>query len=121
MTFPLQSDHFTQPYTLELQIDDKAVKMEVDTGASLSIISLPTFRKFWPRKELRPSNVRMKTYTGETLLAFGSADVEVKGYGKETAVLPLLIVEKEGPSLLGRNWLNTLNSIQFNLSFTEQR
>ena len=106
--FPLQSDHFTQPYTLELQIDDKAVKMEVDTGASLSIISLPTFRKFWPRKELRPSNVRMKTYTGETLLAFGSADVEVKGYGKETAVLPLLIVEKEGPSLLGRNWLNTL-------------
>ena len=106
--FPLQSDHFTQPYTLELQIDDKAVKMEVDTGASLSIISLPTFRKFWPRKELRPSNVKMKTYTGETLLAFGSADVEVKGYGKETAVLPLLIVEKEGPSLLGRNWLNTL-------------
>ena len=32
----------------------------------------------------------------------------MKGYGKETAVLPLLIVEKEGPSLLGRNWLNTL-------------
>ena len=31
----------------------------------------------------------MKTYTGETLLAFVSAVVEMKGYGKE-AVLPLL-------------------------------
>ena len=105
--FPLQSDHFTQPYTMEVQIDDRAIKMEVDTGASLSIMSLPTFKKFWPQRELQPSNVRMKTYTGETLAAFGS-DVEVKGYGKETAILPLLIVEKEGPSLLGRNWLKAL-------------
>ena len=68
---------------MEVQIDDRAIKMEVDTGASLSIMSLPTFKKFWPQRELQPSNVRMKTYTGETLAAFGS-DVELKRYQKVT-------------------------------------
>ena len=49
--FPLQSDHFTQPLCWSC----KAVKMEVDTDASLSTMFLPTFKKFWPRRELQPS------------------------------------------------------------------
>ena len=38
----------------------------------------------------------------------GTADVLVTGHGTETATLPLLIIEKEGPCLLGRNWLKSL-------------
>ena len=38
----------------------------------------------------------------------GTANVLVKGHGTGTATLPLLIVEKEGPCLLGRNWLKSL-------------
>lgn len=37
----------------------------------------------------------------------GTVDVVVK-YGDQTAILPLLVVKGEGPSLLGRNWLAAL-------------
>ena len=106
--FSLEADQYTHPYVLELQLDEKIVRMEVDTGASLSLMPLSTFRKLWPQRELLPSNVKMSTYTGEVLAVSGTADVLVTGHGTETATLPLLIVEKEGPCLLGRNWLKSL-------------
>ena len=34
-------------------------------------------------------------------------DVGVK-YGDQTVTLPLLVIKGEGPSLLGRNWLDVL-------------
>ena len=106
--FSLESpEHLVQPYALELQLDDKSVLMEVDIGASLSIMFQSTFKNLWPRRELQPSNVKMKTYTEETLAVLGSTNVEVMGYGDKKATLPLLIVGIEGHSLLERNWLKT--------------
>ena len=78
--------------------------MEVDTGASLSLMSQSTFRKLWPDCELQPAQVELKLYTVETLSTVGRANMEVRGYGSATAILPLLRVGKEGPTLLGRNW-----------------
>ena len=52
--------------------------MEIDTGASVSLISEKTFDQVWTEKELKVSSVKLRTYTGQTL--------EVKGYAesKET-------------------------------------
>ena len=48
--FSLEADQYTHPYVLELQLDEETVRMEVDTGASLSLMPLSTFRKLWPQR-----------------------------------------------------------------------
>ena len=81
--------------------------MEVDTGASLSIISEETYSSIFSTSELQHSDVKIHTYSGEYLPVLGSLDVAVRHNGQE-AVLPLIVVKVKGPSLLGRNWLSTI-------------
>ena len=85
--------------------------MEVDTGATLSIISKSTYERLWPTKRLAPvlkySNAMLKTYTGEHIKVLGSIDVNVT-YKNQKKQLPLLVVSGDGPSLFGRNWLQQI-------------
>ena len=41
------------PLRVSLQLDDCKITMEVDTGASVSIMSEDTYRKIWPKKTSR--------------------------------------------------------------------
>ena len=69
-----------------------ALTMEVDTGASASVISELTYQQLWPKTlpVLHPSAIKLRTYTGEPLKILGSTTVAVK-YQGQTAKLPLLI------------------------------
>ena len=53
---------------------------------------------------LQSTSAKLRIYTGETIQVVGELSVKVEYYG-QNAVLPLLVVQKEGPSLIGRNWL----------------
>ena len=79
--------------------------MEVDTGASASIISDETYKRVWSNikcPRLTPSNRKLRTYTKEEVTVLGSLEVDVV-YGDQRATLPLLIIAGDGPSLLGRD------------------
>ena len=78
--------------------------MELDTGAAYTIISEQSRKTHFPELKLRPSSVRLKTYTDEKIDVLGQLHVHVK-YGDQDAPLVLLVVGGDGPSLLGRNWL----------------
>ena len=80
--------------------------MEVDTGASVSIMAENLFYKLWPRRSLRETAIRLQTYSKEPIVVLGTTDVQV-AYEDQVVILPL-IVRGEGPTLLGRNWLNQL-------------
>ena len=92
--------------TATLNVNGVELQMEVDTGASASIISQTTYQKSWPTHAppLQPSNVKLRTYTGEELKVLGSLTTEVQ-YLNQKARLHLLVVAGSGPSLLGRDWL----------------
>ena len=81
--------------------------MEVDTVATRSIISQCTYQRLWSGADAPPlcsTTTRLKTYTGEVIRVLGEIQVEVSlNHQKEN--LSLLIVEGDGPSLLGRDWL----------------
>ena len=53
------------PILVTVMLNQAEVVMEVDTGASISVISESTFRKTWKGSapKLQSSNVRVKTYT----------------------------------------------------------
>ena len=53
---------------------------------------------------LSPSEITLRSYSGESVPVLGCVDVKVK-YGGQEDMLSLLVVKGDGPSLLGRNWL----------------
>ena len=78
--------------------------MELDTGASVSLISEATWSRLYSKKKLQKTTIILRTYTGEKIQPLGSCSVEVK-YKEEGAILPLLVIKGNGPNLFGRNWL----------------
>ena len=85
-------------------VEGQEFRMEVDTGAALSIVSEDTFKQLWPDKSVQHSQIKLKTYTGEALEVVGSVEMKVR-YKAQEATLPLVVVKGNGPSLFGRDWL----------------
>ena len=85
-------------------LDGCPVAMEVDTGASVSIMAEKVFRRLWPKRTLSPSKVRLCNYNKTTISVLGTCKVNVN-YQGHTEHLPSVVVEGSGPSLFGRDWL----------------
>ena len=66
----------SQPFMVDVHIDAVPISMELDTGASLSIMSAATFRNHWPEKALQPTTRKLRTYTGEMLDIAGTVQVK---------------------------------------------
>ena len=93
------------PIQIQVRMDDCQVNMEVDTGASMSLMSENTFRELWPGRSLDTTEVRLCTYSKQPIQVVGSANGNLSYKGRTPDKLPLLIVQGSGPTLLGRNWL----------------
>ncbi|KAF0290786.1 hypothetical protein FJT64_011047 [Amphibalanus amphitrite] len=61
------------PLMVSVVLDGKAVDMELDTGAAVSVCSDSVLRQLWPSggPSLEPCNVTLKTYSGEQLSVCG--------------------------------------------------
>ena len=51
--------------------------------------------------------MKLQTYTEELIEVCGARQVQVK-HNEQTLTLPLLVTKGDGPTLLGRNWLEAL-------------
>ena len=91
------------PIKVDVKLDDCVVKMEVDTGATMTILSETTFQGLWSGRDLQPSQVRLQAYTKEPIPVVGCCKVNTE-YNGQSAQLSLLIVGGSGPTLLGRDW-----------------
>ena len=100
----------SKPYKAVVKANGNSISMEIDTGASVSVVGEDTFetiRKGESTVELQKTSVRLQTYTGEAITVLGSALVPVEHNG-QTLTLPLIVTAGNGPSLLGRDWLAAL-------------
>jgi hypothetical protein len=92
----------SQPYKVDVVLNDKPLQMELDTGASLSIISQKIYESLW-KKENRPplknTNTVLQTYTGEKIKPKGTVENTVS-HGKQSIKLPLQVVEGKDPAVL---------------------
>ncbi|KAF6777730.1 hypothetical protein AHF37_02584 [Paragonimus kellicotti] len=92
------------PYTVDLNVEGRNVCLEIDTGASVTLINRRILPKSLP---LVPAAATLRSYTGDAIDVMGTCNVEVK-YGTKTLNLPAYIVNNESPNLLGRNWLKLM-------------
>ena len=67
--------HFSSPIEMKVKIDDCLVKMEVDTGAAVSLL-----RQLWPRRTLKPTEVRLCSYS--KVFIFKSVHIQKCSYSK---------------------------------------
>ncbi|XP_041961667.1 uncharacterized protein K02A2.6-like [Alosa sapidissima] len=98
------------PYMVEMKINGKGVCFEIDTGCSLTVMNEQTLQKLWKDTKcpkVKPVKIHLETYTGDPVKVIGVASVRVK-YKKQSCTLPLVVVEGNGPSLLGRSWLEKI-------------
>ena len=105
--YSINSASKPRPYKSKCEINGTPIDLEIDTGASFTLVSEQTFRERWPTTQLSTSDITLRSYTGESIPVLGCVDVNVK-CGNQVATLPLVVVKGEGPSLLGRNWLSQL-------------
>jgi len=99
-----------EAYTATLTVEGKPVLFEIDTGASVSLMSEHSFSDTWGKKKLPLSSCKttLRTYTGTQIPVLGQVDVQVSHRNK-SAMLPIIIVGGKGPNLLGRNWIRGLD------------
>ena len=96
------------PYMIQVVLNGAPLQMEVDTGASMSLISESTYLNLWEvSPKLQPTTIKLRTYSGQQLTILGALEVIVE-YGEQRIMRSLLVVEGAGPSLLGRDWLEQI-------------
>ena len=94
------------PVILHPRLNKTPVPMEVDTDAAVSILSKRACDCSWKeilKPVLKTSDV-LRTYSDEIIKVMGKVDVDVE-YNNQLRTLSLVVVEGDGPNLLGRNWL----------------
>lgn len=94
----------SEPISVPMLLNGKELVMEVDTSATLSVISEFTRQSVFPDEPLHSSKLILKTYTDEQMEVKSTLNMRVQ-YGDQKKKLVLVIMGGDGPSLLGRNWL----------------
>ena len=80
-----QQSPSTPPKTT-VALEGKELHIEVDTGASLSLISETTFKALWDTNDTPPlqqTEVKLRTYTGQEICVLGSITVTAETPGQQ--------------------------------------
>ena len=98
---------FGEPISVSLQVNGVILPMEIDTGAAVSIIPERVRQELFPYLKPQNTRVRLRTYTAEQITVLGTISVQVK-FKNQTRTLSLFVVNTDGPTLLGRDWMRQL-------------
>ena len=79
--------------------------MQLDTGAAVSVLPEALHDQQFCQWPLCSTKIKLKAYSGVGIRVYGKVHLLVV-YEQQELVLPLIVVDGDGPPLLGRNWLN---------------
>ena len=123
--FCVNSSKGQNPSKVTVLIDGVNVSMEIDTGASTSVINEKTFHTLSQSGKvlnLNVVNTVLRTFTGEVIPVVGECELEVE-YNGFKGNLRAVVISGEGPCLLGRSWLQHISldwSAIFNLTIMDR-
>ncbi|XP_044592420.1 uncharacterized protein K02A2.6-like isoform X2 [Cotesia glomerata] len=92
---------------VNLTVENKATKLELDTGSPVSAISKGTYDKCFKNKNMLTSNRKFKSYQGDVMkpLGFIMVNVEHKNRMHE---LKLYVFQGNNNPIVGRDWIQEL-------------
>lgn len=89
-------------YVLNIEVCGHPIFMELDTGASVSVMAGKHFKRTVPGVAAEASGVMLQSYSGELFWIQGQAQVSVC-FGNREATLPLYLTTGSSLTPLGRN------------------
>ena len=89
-----------------LSINGTPLRMELDTGSAVSIISKGDYLQKFSNLELHSTQVKLKTYT-EKITPVGLLRVSIEYQGQQFGG-ELYVIDRGGSALFGRDWLTHL-------------
>jgi Zinc knuckle len=95
---------------LTIELNKQPLEMEVDSGATFSLIGRQTYNAYYDNDSaLQPSNIKMQAWGQlEDIEAIGKVVVDVQLKNDKSVQLDLLVMDQDGPALMGRNWFQAL-------------
>ena len=87
--------------SVPLKIENQECSLQLDTGCALSLAPQTFYEQFCSHIPLKPTAVRLSTYTGEKIQPLGQINVNVTYAGTHHS-LPLLVVPQGSGVLFGR-------------------
>lgn len=97
----------SEKFMITIEIENKPIAMEFDTGAALSTMSLRTFKALNLKNRIFKTDVTMKTYTNELIRPVGVSYIKGK-YQDQNFQGKLYIIDKPVDPILGRSWMKDL-------------
>lgn len=91
-----------KPYVETMSLNGAMIPMEIDTGASRTVLSEGTVARL--EVEIKPTNSNLATYTGEKIPVKGECLVKVLQDNTQSQERVAVVVEGKGPNLIGRDW-----------------
>lgn len=87
-----------------LEVENKRVKFEVDSGAAVTVMSKYEAAHLFPGTTIQHTNLQLISYCNRTLRSVGFIKVHVK-FNSVTRGLNIYLVNGERKPLLGREWI----------------
>ena len=98
----------TPPIVVKVEVDGKLVPMEVDTGASVTVMPVKLFESLWPGRHIDTTGVRLSGYSKEPIPVKGCCKVNIVYQGQRVDKATLIVVDSMGPALFGRDLLSRI-------------
>ena len=90
----------TSEWCENLKIEDKVVKVQLDTGAKVNVISTKVLQDFTSRYPFEKTQVKLKSYSGHQIPTKGVVTLPCECKGN-TFQVNFHLVEMEAPTVLG--------------------
>ena len=91
-----------KPLMTTLQVEGEPIYMEIDTAASVFVMSRDTWKSEFSWLTLNDVEVTVRSYSSELLSVLGQTDVSVV-HGDKTVTLSISVIEGSGPT---SGWLD---------------
>lgn len=105
---------------LNVTVNDKQLKMEIDTGSYATIMSKKDKDKYFPEIKIKTSNIPLKAYGKVPLEQEGIIDELTVIIGRKKTKLSMIVMKGNGPILIGRQWLKIFELWPFDIKDNEK-
>jgi len=95
-------------YFVNVLIEGKTQKFEVDSGAGLTLLPESAFKELKLKSRIQKTTIQFRSYTSEIFAPLGYIQIQVEYKGKISNETAYIVPDRFSP-LLGRDWIRHLN------------